>query len=261
MRGPSAAASVSKRGSAVRALVCTTKWAISTRLRAVEARPRAPTLAREARRREAFSVRPALLVTSLGLAALLAGCPRFQPDFVVRPAPYRAQSDFAFAPEVALRPELARPDSSPPPAPQYQTDPAELAATPELLQRCLRGRAPTSLQGFRVVPAGSNGAFTLSLAVLSARPGFARINRVSSVGAEVPGASAGASVSTAETHGSGFAEAMLEVRTPSGLPVDRVRLYAQRFPGYDEPLPQRAGALCEGILTEVGEYLRWRLQP
>lgn len=202
------------------------------------------------------------LVTSLSVNA---GCAPFQPEVALRPPPYRADSTFVLAPDVPLMPQLDRGTFPPPTTPRYQTDPAELALTPSLVQRCFAAQAGAGPHRYHFVPdaALAPEAFRLQLAIVTARPGFLRADRVSgaSVGVRAPGASAGASagVVTAGTGVPGQAEALLEVWAPNGLLIDRVRLYAQRYAQFGEPLEERAGALCAMLFDQVELYLAWRI--
>lgn len=216
-----------------------------------------PTIIRRMR-----TARALWLVTSL---CLFAGCAPFQPEVALRPPPYREDSTFVLAPDVPIMPQLDRGTFAQPTSPQYRTDPTELALTPSIVQQCLAAEAGAAPRRFRFVPAAelAPDAFRLQLAIVTAHPGFSRPERMAGASATVraPGAAAGASagVVTAGTVSPGQAEALLEVRAPNGLLIDRVRLYAQRYPQFGEPLEERAGALCAMLFDELERYLAWRI--
>lgn len=196
--------------------------------------------------------------------AVFAGCAPFEPEVALRPPPYRADSTFVLA-GVQIMPQLDRGAFPPPTSPQYQTDPAELAQTPPIVQQCFAAQAEAGPRRYRFVPAAALApeAYRLQVAIVTAHPGFSRAERSSGVGASAsaPGVSAGVSagVVTAGTVAPGQAEAVLEVWAPNGQLVDRVRLYAQRYPQFGEPLEERAGALCALLFDQLERYLAWRL--
>lgn len=205
----------------------------------------------------------------LAIVTVLAtpnACARFQPAVALRPTPYRAASRFALVSDVAYRPELDRGTFRPSDAPEHRHAPEELAAALTLVRQCLATRAPADVRTIRLEPASNAGAstnaaetFTVELAVVSARPGFYRADRISGGTATAAGAGASAVAATASTHVPGQAEAVLFVRAPNGVIVDDNRLFAQRYPNPEEPIEQRANELCAMLLDEANQYFQWRL--
>jgi hypothetical protein len=198
-------------------------------------------------------------------AISLMSCAPFQPHVAVRPTPYSATTEFSLVPTVRMRPELDQGTFAPSANPEHREPPDELAHHVALVSQCLTSRAPTALHPYRVFaePQLRAGAFVVEFGMVTTRPGFYRSDRQSSVTttASAPGstASATAGTDTASTHVSGNAEVMLEVRAPSGAMVDQVRIFAQRFPGPDEPIDQRSSAICALLLDEARQYFQWRL--
>ncbi len=213
-----------------------------------------------------------MLTSSRGVALLALtlsspACARFQPNIALRPTPDQASTTFVLSPQVRHRPELDRGTFRESDSPEHRHTPEELAAALPLVQQCLAQRAPSLIHHVRVV-AGSSDAppansFVIELAVVTARPGFYRADRMTGVSANAsaPGVSASGSgaVATASTHVSGQAEAAIFVRAASGAIVDDNRLFAQRFPTPDEPLEMRANELCVLLLDEADQYFQWRL--
>ena len=164
-------------------------------------------------------------------------------------------------------PQLDRGTFTEPNDPALRTDPAELAATPGLVRQCLVSSLASGIADFHVVAAegAPTDAFRLQLGIVVARPGFFRADRMTgtSASAAAPGASASgsAAVMTEGTSSTAEAEAILEVRAPSGDVVDRVRIYAQRTPRVGESLESRAANLCQALVEKVHGYLVWRLEP
>lgn len=220
-------------------------------------------------------------IGALCVALSLAHCAPFQPEVALRPVPYRADTAFSLVPTVRMRPDYDRGTFRESPEPRYQHTPEELSATPTLVAQCLTSRAAFEMQPYQVTPnptapAGA-GAFVLEFGIVSARPGFYRSDRQSAVtataSANAPAtapptatttasgatATGGAAMDTAAHGTSGQAEVMLEVRNSTGATVDRVRLFAQRFPGPEESIEDRAGTLCTMLLTEAQQYIAWRL--
>ena len=196
---------------------------------------------------------------SVLLLALLPGCPHFQPDLALRPTPYTAASSFALADVVAYRPDLDDHRL----AVGGGGDPGELAAAPLLVTQCMTERAMHAQPIAILPPAVAHAdAFSVRLSVTLVRPGWTVLHRdTATASATAPGATAQASapVVSAGEGEEALAAALLEVRATDGTPIDRVRIFAQRFPREDEPLEQRAAALCEILLDETERYLAWRV--
>jgi len=210
------------------------------------------------------SARPPIFALA---TVLLAGCPHFQPDVAVRPAPYDAASAFALTGAVEFHPELDDHRISTDESTyslDMRTDPRELAATPALVAQCVTETAVASHVGHAILPPGvaHADAFSLTLTLVVAVPGWTRgAGDALSAQASVPGATVSASAGgVAPSSGAqAYASAIVEIHAQDGTLVDRVRIFAQRFPHVGEPLDARTHALCVILLDETQHYLDWRL--
>ncbi len=199
----------------------------------------------------------AVLLAALVLATLVAGCPHFQPEVALQPTPYARASSFALGEGVTYRPDLDDHRLAIDPS---VFDPRELDATPRLVTQCMTNGAVSDRGAHTILPPGvaHADAFTLSLVLTLAVPGFTR-GAQDSASATAPGATASASAVRPSEGASATAAAILEIRATDGTLIDRVRIFAQRFPRIGEPLDARAGALCRILLEETQHYLDWRI--
>jgi hypothetical protein len=177
----------------------------------------------------------------------------------LRPTPYTASSAFALAEPVSYRPDLDDHRL----AVSQPSNPREAEATPGLVTACLTNVLVRS-EPFAIAPVGAHSdasfAITLQLTLVAAGSTSLSTREVGmSVTAPAASASASAPVVTAGGGEEAVAAGLLEIRAPDGTPIDRVRIFAQRFPRDGEPLESRAEALCEILAAETEHYLAWRI--